>query len=1065
MIIDDLIRILNSDDSSSEILKILNLEEVIELNNRLLVNSDISFTEIQLSDIKSKTEILTSLIIIICNNPRLSEELEEHRQQYGINLKQDLYYICYNLYYVLFRNTNDIELLVYSLMYAVLSDKLTLINKEVENYLTESRYVDSNCSKLQYISYISLLTIFKLIKDKSTKDELIFAIKNLDNFIKKSQFIDLEDASFEDTFRIAGYSNINYMLKESARYILTGRVKENIYTVINTHSFNAIKLLSNVDKNFVSLIKILKISLEQLCKNSIWNLTTKSNLIHQFFHGLLEKENGFLYSLMPSQRDTVNDILTSKKSIVLNMPTSSGKTLISQISILYTIQNYREPSIDYNPTICYVVPTNALINQVSKKFREDFKSLNLNIETVLPFNDIDAFENHVLKSKHIDILVSTPEKLDFLIRNEHPCLKNLKQVIIDEAHNISEEQRGSKIELLLSTIKLLKNDINFLLMSPFIENAKQISLWLGGDKQNSLDITMQWSPTKQYVGCNIIKDCSTKSIIKYFPTPTNNILNEEIEIDLNNNPLIFKEEIGETTINNYTKSIIMLERYTKIGGTSLVLTKGSGVAQKLALKVLNYFKAEFENISEHPSIKELNTLIDLEMDDGHILKKTIEYGIAFHHAKLPNIIKTSIEDLVSKGLIKVLCATTTLAQGMNFPITTVIFDTLTLGGGSNNRIISNAEFWNIAGRAGRAYMDKEGHIIIKMHTSQKETIEKTKSLIKDRTKEILSSLGRFFDELDEYKFDYKLIKDNPAAQNFLQYLNHVLRVSYKYNLDNIDTTKIRNILDASLVFKEATYKEGFFEAQEKFSNFARSYIDNIKDKDTSRLKLADILGITNISLDVVTGLMLQHRKDMIENHTENSIDYINATKIVLDSQSKERLTPIINIINSIPEIKLALQGQGNFQPEQVAKLIISWVNGKHITEIAQEVKYDNEDYETVLDMCYKYINSTITSYVPWGISIYQQITNDNEDEAENLPSYIYYGVNNVESLIFSKIGIPRILVDDMINIYKSKYPEKLISIENINEIKANILNYTDDEFNILNKEASIIKSIVNKSIS
>ena len=53
----------------------------------------------------------------------------------------------------------------------------------------------------------------------------------------------------------------------------------------------------------------------------------------------------------------------------------------------------------------------------------------------------------------------------------------------------------------------------------------------------------------------------------------------------------------------------------------------------------------------------------------------------------------------------------------------------------------------------------------------------------------------------------------------------------------------------------------------------------------------------------------------------------------------------------------------------------------------------------------------------------------------------------------------------MVNIYKSKYPEKLISIENINEIKANILNYTDDEFNILNKEASIIKSIVNKSIS
>ena len=48
--------------------------------------------------------------------------------------------------------------------------------------------------------------------------------------------------------------------------------------------------------------------------------------------------------------------------------------------------------------------------------------------------------------------------------------------------------------------------------------------------------------------------------------------------------------------------------------------------------------------------KELNTLIDLEMDDGHILKKTIEYGIAFHHAKLPNIIKTSINRRISAAL-------------------------------------------------------------------------------------------------------------------------------------------------------------------------------------------------------------------------------------------------------------------------------------------------------------------------------------------------------------------------------------------------------------------------------
>jgi superfamily II RNA helicase len=294
--------------------------------------------------------------------------------------------------------------------------------------------------------------------------------------------------------------------------------------------------------------------------------------------------------------------------------------------------------------------------------------------------------------------------------------------------------------------------------------------------------------------------------------------------------------------------------------------QGAGSAEKLAIKSLSYFRNNFENISAHPLIQKLQTIIDLEMDENHILKETINYGIAFHHAKLPNIVKEGIEELISSGLIRILCATTTLAQGMNFPITTVLFDSLNVGGGSSSRELTNSEFWNIAGRAGRAYMDKEGHIIIKMLNSKRSTIDKTKSLIYDRTQTITSSLAKFFDELKEYNFNYELIKDNPAIQNFLQYINHILRVSYKYNLTNVDTSKIRNILETSLVFQESSYEEGFFETQEKFSNFSKRYIDSLKGKDTTRLTIADTLGITNISLETISGLTLNHIKNIRSDH-------------------------------------------------------------------------------------------------------------------------------------------------------------------------------------------------------
>jgi hypothetical protein len=106
----------------------------------------------------------------------------------------------------------------------------------------------------------------------------------------------------------------------------------------------------------------------------------------------------------------------------------------------------------------------------------------------------------------------------------------------------------------------------------------------------------------------------------------------------------------------------------------------------------------------------------------------------------------------------------------------------------------------------------------------------------------------------------------------------------------------------------------------------------------------------------------------------------------------------------------------------------------------------------------------MTSFVPWGMSIYQQITNDKENEAENLPSYIYYGVNDFESLIFAKIGIPRSLVNNIKETYKKKYPTDLISIENIEIMRNKILNYSDTDFKLLNKNPHIIKSIIKSKL-
>ena len=99
---------------------------------------------------------------------------------------------------------------------------------------------------------------------------------------------------------------------------------------------------------------------------------------------------------------------------------------------------------------------------------------------------------------------------------------------------------------------------------------------------------------------------------------------------------------------------------------------------------------------------------------------------------------------------------------MNFPINTVIFDTVKL---RNKGDLSNAEFWNIAGRAGRAYKDKEGYIILSYSNSQKETRSTVKRYIESDLKEVISSLNAYFTGNSTISFDYNVLKEPNNAPN------------------------------------------------------------------------------------------------------------------------------------------------------------------------------------------------------------------------------------------------------------------------------------------------------------
>ena len=181
---------------------------------------------------------------------------------------------------------------------------------------------------------------------------------------------------------------------------------------------------------------------------------------------------------------------------------------------------------------------------------------------------------------------------------------------------------------------------------------------------------------------------------------------EDVEISLNLNPQDVKEELGLDSIDNTVRLCVVLNDFIEQEGNILVLCGGRGTTLKLTSYTKMYFeeKGMLPDMSCDEEIQRAIEIVKLENGENDPLIECLKFGICYHNSGLSSLVKETIEELVRNNRIKLIFATTTLAQGMNFPINTVIFDTVKL---RNKGDLSNAEFWNIAGRAGRAYKDKE----------------------------------------------------------------------------------------------------------------------------------------------------------------------------------------------------------------------------------------------------------------------------------------------------------------------------------------------------------------------
>jgi superfamily II DNA/RNA helicase len=350
------------------------------------------------------------------------------------------------------------------------------------------------------------------------------------------------------------------------------------------------------------------------------------------------------------QLEAIEAGLLHGENVLISSPTGSGKTLVGEMGLLRAVLDGKRG--------LYLVPLRALAHQVARSLREryDGRAVRIGVTT----GDLHLTGKDM---SNYDIVVTTYERADSLLRHQEPWLREIGTVVIDEIQTLSDGRRGARLESVILRVKRLMQDVQLISLSATVEEPQELASWLGAKLVSSRERPV---------------------------------------------PLVYKLFTSTNRSLAIRKAVMVV---VQSEGQVIVFHRTRREAE-----------AEAEHLSEHVG-RQLGTgereLVDREVSSfserdeslSGRLRRLLHDGVAFHHAGLPSASRYLVERLFSQGLIKVICATTTLASGMHLPARTVVLAS-TRSPEDYRVMLSANSVHQMLGRAGRPGYDSSGFGVI-----------------------------------------------------------------------------------------------------------------------------------------------------------------------------------------------------------------------------------------------------------------------------------------------------------------------------------------------------------------
>jgi superfamily II DNA/RNA helicase len=733
------------------------------------------------------------------------------------------------------------------------------------------------------------------------------------------------------------------------------------------------------------------------------------------------------------------DLLTGERSpfdpdvrrMVLAVPTSGGKTLLAQLLAVEQLERT-------DRAVCYVAPTRSLCREVRHAMNSRVRILQKETGTDKPdfpsgLYDVLDLLDYLDPGPPPDVEVMTPERLANLLRHDaQGVLRRFGMFIFDEAQHVKESGRGFVLESTIAMLDYLTHDTEhrLVLISAAMGNAGAIASWISPSGQTPLLHESAWRGPRRLHAVFTTQAKFDQTTVEENPrarkwpyvhtTELTGLIRLRLA-DGNTARLTTTEDTGWRLVRKATSPDRYPDQIQRDGASTPLYKIAADMTGLLghagSVLIVANTRAQARQLAEclaeagqeRPALAATVDFVRGQLGADHPLVQTLRGGVGFHHAGLPTEVQEALEQAIREDILPYLTCTSTLTDGVNLPVRTVVIYDTTYEGQPEDVRLRGARLVNAIGRAGRAGKETEGWIVLTRAAAPREsdfkdldpdadTLAVTSSLTTEDALEELAALEQQL-RTDE---DAIFRSDGQATTSFISFVWLMLTIEEERGSEP-GAVDIDAIADSTLAaFQSPTVRAGL-------RRVGRAVQKGYQAADTTARRRWPRTGTSVGSARVIDRLASRIVRTIVSRAQSGRDDDLGDPRFLL--QFPLMLQTLLEL-SEAPTWRFRTTTRGGDISTDPAAVLHDWLRGVELAQLAEThlaaVPAASWRIEQMVDA----VTSHFEHYLSWTVGAVVELVNlqlaDCDISAPVCPElggYIRYGVDDPHALILMTSGI------------------------------------------------------------